>query len=42
LYLGGFLLWCCQFGVVILQYTDIVGHQDSTSQLVHTQVSYNG
>ena len=42
LYLGGFLLWCCQFGVVILQYTDIVGHQDSTSHTVHTLGCCNG
>ena len=36
LYLGGFLLWCCQFGVVILQCMDIVHRQGSTNQPVHT------
>ena len=36
LYLGSFLLWCCQFGVVILQYMGIDDRQDNTSRTVHT------
>jgi hypothetical protein len=35
------LLWCCQFGVVILQYMGIVDRQDNTSHIVHTRVSCN-
>jgi hypothetical protein len=36
LYLGGFLLWCCQFGVVILQCMGIVRRQGSTNLQAHT------
>ena len=42
LYLGGFLLWCCQFGVVILQCMGIVRRQDSSTRPTHTQGHYNG
>ena len=41
LYLGSFLLWCCQFGVVILQCMGTVVRQGSTSHTVHTRVSCN-
>ena len=42
LYLGGFLLWCCQFGVVILQCMGIVVSQGNTSHIVRTPCYYNG
>ena len=41
LYLGGLLLWCCQFGVVILQCMGIVVRQDSTNHTMRTRVSCN-
>ena len=37
LYLGGLLLWCCQFGVVILQCMGIVHHLDSRCQRSYTR-----
>ena len=41
LYLGGFLLWCCQFGVVILQCMGIVRRQGSTSHIAYTLACCN-
>ena len=42
LYLGSFLLWCCQFGVVILQCMGTVDRQGNTNHTVHTLSYCNG